>query len=227
MNASYNESVNVDIDHDHKRDPDAKKHNISLKLHGSGPSRGAMASGKKKDLQKYLAIHYGGSEHAKDVHPEVYESVNVDDVLALIDQGYTLDQAEAMVAEACGEVNASRKVSKAGDNDRNMANDQRSIPAKGADTAPVRPGTKQQQRDFDKAARMAKSKDKVSVAKAPWDTKDEGFTSDAQRKAVWASKNDAKNEELHGDQHKLDHNKDGKIDAGDMKNLIAVLMLYK
>ena len=102
LHASYNESVNVDIDHDHERDPDAKKHNISLKLHGSGPSRGAMASGKKKDLQKYLAIHYGGSEHAKDVHPEVYESVNVDDVLALIDQGYTLDQAEAMVAEACG-----------------------------------------------------------------------------------------------------------------------------
>tara|TARA_B110000211_G_scaffold62900_1_gene71881 strand:- start:3874 stop:6192 length:2319 start_codon:yes stop_codon:yes gene_type:complete len=237
LNASYNESVNVDIDHDHKRDPDAKKHNISLKLHGSGPSRGAMASGKKKDLQKYLAIHYGGSEHAKDVHPEVYESVNVDDVLALIDQGYTLDQAEAMVAEACGGgtsapvinsskktddkklLKASRKQSKAGENDRNMANDQRSIPAKGADTAPVRSGTKQQQRDFDKAARMAKSKDKVSVAKAPWDTKDEGFTSDAQRKAVWASKNDAKNEELHGDQHKLDHNKDGKIDAGDMKKV--------
>ena len=237
LHASYNESVKVDIDHDHERDPDAKKHNISLKLHGSGPSRGAMASGKKKDLQKYLAIHYGGSEHAKDVHPEVYESVNVDDVLALIDQGYTLDQAEAMVAEACGGgtsapvinsskktddkklLKASRKQSKAGDNDRNMANDQRSIPAKGADTAPVRPGTKQQQRDFDKAARMAKSKDKVSVAKAPWDTKDEGFTSDAQRKAVWASKNDAKNEELHGNQHKLDHNKDGKIDAGDMKKV--------
>jgi hypothetical protein len=178
------------------------------------------------------------------LHASYNESVNVDDVLALIDQGYTLDQAEAMVAEACGGgggggtggpqgglhasrkypddkklLKASRKQSKAGDNDRNMANDQRSIPAKGADTAPVRPGTKQQQRDFDKAARMAKSKDKVSVAKAPWDTKDEGFTSDAQRKAVWASKNDAKNEELHGNQHKLDHNKDGRIDAGDMKKV--------
>jgi hypothetical protein len=131
------------------------------------------------------------------LHASYNESVNVDDVLALIDQGYTLDQAEAMVAEACGGgggggtggpqgglhasrkypddkklLKASRKQSKAGDNDRNMANDQRSIPAKGADTAPVRPGTKQQQRDFDKAARMAKSKDKVSVAKAPWDTKE-------------------------------------------------------
>ena len=203
LHASYNESVNVDIDHDHERDPDAKKHNISLKLHGSGPSRGAMASGKKKDLQKYLAIHYGGSEHAKDVHPEVYESVNVDDVLALIDQGYTLDQAEAMVAEAsCGTVNASRKVSKAGDNDRNMANDQRSIPAKGADTAPVRPGTKQNQRDFDKAARMAKSKDKVSLKPMP---------------AALTKKMET--EELHGNQHKLDHNNDNKIDASDMEKV--------
>ena len=407
--ASKEGTITVEIDHDHKRDPDAKKHNISLKLHGSGPSRGAMASGKKKDLQKYLAIHYGGSEHAKDVHPEVHfeaknittddnalvsfyqihstspkprlaghmnmqvlggqhqmsaadikkisyqaakagvgkmvkvdnsmlskhiadyknenkpappkiavalsqhhakslsestdlqegaarqaalakglmdyckeigkdhmdhkdfadhakhvkagnwdkarahaddqdtevrekihtlaidhlgqgaaselyggdrvslsknkgdgklhasynESVNVDDVLALIDQGYTLDQAEAMVAEAsCGTVNASRKVSKAGDNDRNMANDQRSIPAKGADTAPVRPGTKQNQRDFDKAARMAKSKDKVSLKPMP---------------AALAKKMET--EELHGNQHKLDHNKDGKIDAGDMKKV--------
>ena len=139
----------------------------------------------------------------KTLHPEVYESVNVDDVLALIDQGYTLDQAEAMVAEAsCGTVNASRKVSKAGDNDRNMANDQRSIPAKGADTAPVRPGTKQNQRDFDKAARMAKSKDKVSLKPMP---------------AALTKKMET--EELHGNQHKLDHNKDGKIDAGDMKKV--------
>ncbi len=136
------------------------------------------------------------------LHASYNESVNVDDVLALIDQGYTLDQAEAMVAEACGGgggggmggtslvssrkhpdgkklLKASRKQPKAGDNDRNMANNQRSIPAKGADTAPVRPGTKQQQRDFDKAARMAKSKDKVSVAKAPWESVevDEGYGS--------------------------------------------------
>jgi hypothetical protein len=67
-----NKTHTVDIDHTGGYDPDAKKHNISLKLYGNGPSRGAMASGKKKDLQKYLAIHYGGSEHAKDVHPEVH-----------------------------------------------------------------------------------------------------------------------------------------------------------
>lgn len=153
-----------------------------------------------------------------------FESVNVDDVLALIDQGYTLDQAEAMVAEACGGgggggggyagglqmsrkypddkklLKASRKQSKAGDNDRNMANDQRSIPAKGADTAPVRPGTKQNQRDFDKAARMAKSKDKVSLKPMP----------------VALAKKMKTDEELHGDQHKLDYNKDGKITGRDL-----------
>ena len=84
-----------------------------------------------------------------------------------------------------------------------MANDQRSIPAKGADTAPVRPGTKQQQRDFDKAARMAKSKDKVSLKPMP----------------AALSKKMETDEELHGNQHKLDHNKDGKIDAGDMKKV--------
>ena len=138
------------------------------------------------------------------LHASYNEAVNVDDVLALIDQGYTLDQAEAMVAEAsCGTVNASRKVSKAGDNDRNMANDQRSIPAKGADTAPVRPGTKQNQRDFDKAARMAKPKDKVSLKPMP----------------AALTKKMKTDEELHGNQHKLDHNKDGEIDASDMKKV--------
>lgn len=67
-----NKRHTVEIDHDHDHDPDAKKHNIQLDLHGSGPSRGAMASGKKKDLQKYLAIHMGGSEHAKDAYPEIH-----------------------------------------------------------------------------------------------------------------------------------------------------------
>ena len=201
LNASYNESVNVDIDHMGGPDANAKEHNITIKKN-KGTDNSHDASGNKKDLQKYLAKHYDSAEDAKELHPEVYESVNVDDVLALIDQGYTLDQAEAMVAEACGEVNASRKVSKAGDNDRNMANDQRSIPAKGADTAPVRPGTKQQQRDFDKAARMAKSKDKVSLKPMP---------------AALTKKMET--EELHGNQHKLDHNNDNKIDASDMEKV--------
>ena len=157
---------------------------------------GQTAMTKKPELTKKDKKTMG---KIADLMKTANESVNVDDVLALIDQGYTLDQAEAMVAEACGGggsggamqvasrkhpddkklLKASRKQSKAGDNDRNMANNQRSIPAKGADTAPVRPGTKQNQRDFDKAARMAKSKDKVSVAKAPWESVevDEGYGS--------------------------------------------------
>lgn len=100
------------------------------------------------------------------------ESVNVDDVLALIDQGYTLDQAEAMVAEAaCGTVNAS-----------------------------VKPGTKAKDRALKKAYDSAQPKDKVSLKPMP---------------AALAKKMKT-DEELHGDQHKLDHNKDGKITAPDL-----------
>jgi len=177
---------------------------------------GQTAMTKKPDLTKKDKKTMG---KIADLMKTANESVNVDDVLAFIDQGYTLDQAEAMVAEAsCGTVNASRQ-GKAGELERNVANDQRSIPVKSVNTSPVRPGTKQQQRDFDKAAKTAKSKDKVSVSKAPWDEQVENYKSHAQRKAVWASRNDAKNEELHGDQHKLDHNGDNKIDASDMKKV--------
>jgi len=180
LHASYNESVNVD----EATIPD-----------------GQTAMTKKPELTKKDKKTMG---KIADLMKTANESVNVDDVLALIDQGYTLDQAEAMVAEAsCGTVNASRKQPKAGDNDRNMANNQRSIPAKGADTAPVRPGTKQNQRDFDKAARMAKPKDKVSLKPMP----------------AALSKKMKTDEELHGNQHKLDHNKDGKITGPDLKNV--------
>jgi hypothetical protein len=50
--------------------------------------------------------------------------------------------------------------------------------------------------------------------------KNEGFASDAQRKAIWASKNEkGVKEELKGDQHKIDKNKNGKIDKHDFKLL--------
>lgn len=62
------------------------------------------------------------------------------------------------------------------------------------------------------------------------DEMEEGYASDAQRKAVHASKNEKKEsveeetdeeleEKLHGDQHKLDHNHNGKIDGSDMKDV--------
>lgn len=182
---------------------------------------GQTAMTKKPELTKKDKKTMG---KIADLMKTANESVNVDDVLALIDQGYTLDQAEAIVAEACGGgggaaptslaqsrkhpddkklLKASRKQSKAGDNDRNMANNQRSIPAKGADTAPVRPGTKQDQRDFDKASRMAKSKDKVSLKPMP---------------AALAKKMKT-DEELHGDQHKLDHDGDRKITGRDLEKV--------
>jgi hypothetical protein len=175
----------------------------------------------------------------------------------------------------------------------------------------ARPGTKQNQKDFDKASKMAAPKDKVSLkpmppALAKKMAKDEGYASAAQRAAVWADRADggkghpdnkkkkkaeglwdnirkrreagkpkkkpgdkgypktlnvesveeafephmmydpktgkgykaekeadhlrmkkmgythdkpATNEALKGDQHKLDHDKDGDIDAADFKGL--------
>ena len=48
-----------------------------------------------------------------------------------------------------------------------------------------------------------------------------GFKSNAQRKAVWASKNEEKKSpvKLTAKQKKLDLNKNGKIDASDLKRL--------
>jgi hypothetical protein len=64
-------SHTVDIDHTGDHDPDAKKHNITLKKN-KGTDYSHDASGKKKDLQKYLAKHYGSAEDAKEIHPEVH-----------------------------------------------------------------------------------------------------------------------------------------------------------
>ena len=68
----------VFIDHEGDQDRDAFKHNITLKHHGRGA--GATATGKKKDLRKYLTKHYVGREDAKDAHPEVFESVELDEL---------------------------------------------------------------------------------------------------------------------------------------------------
>lgn len=66
----------------------------------------------------------------------------------------------------------------------------------------TRPGNKQNQKDFDKAAKAAKPKDKVSLKPMP---------------ASLAQK--MKNEELKGGQHKLDHDKDGDIDGKDFAHM--------
>ena len=65
------QTMTVDIDHMGGRDAMAKKHNITLKKTGDYSHD---ATGKKKDLQKYLVHHYDGDhEEAKGNHPEVFK----------------------------------------------------------------------------------------------------------------------------------------------------------
>ena len=62
----------VDIDHMGGHDSNAKKHNITIKK-SSGTDYAHSATGKKKDLQKYLVKHYDDHETAKEIHPEVFK----------------------------------------------------------------------------------------------------------------------------------------------------------
>jgi len=62
----------VDIDHTGGPDPVAKKHGITLKKTGH-TNYSHDATGKKKNLQKYLAHHYDSHQDAKDLHPEVFK----------------------------------------------------------------------------------------------------------------------------------------------------------
>jgi hypothetical protein len=61
----------VDIDHTGGPDANAKKHNITLKKTGDYSHD---ATGKKKDLHKYLAKHYDSHDDAKELHPELHET---------------------------------------------------------------------------------------------------------------------------------------------------------
>lgn len=65
----------VSIDHmgDYARDANAKKHNITLKRTSKSMPHVHDATGKKKDLQKYLAKHYDSHNDAKDMHPDVFK----------------------------------------------------------------------------------------------------------------------------------------------------------
>jgi len=71
--AAMSEKVHtVDIDHTGGPDPVAKKHGITLKKTGH-TNYSHDATGKKKNLQKYLAHHYDSHQDAKDLHPEVFK----------------------------------------------------------------------------------------------------------------------------------------------------------
>jgi len=63
----------VDIDHTGGADSNAKKHNITLKKSKS-TADSHSATGKKKDLHKYLAKHYDSKDDAKELHPELHET---------------------------------------------------------------------------------------------------------------------------------------------------------
>jgi hypothetical protein len=77
LGESADDNHTVDIDHTGGSDANAKKHNITIKKN-KGTDNSHDASGKKKDLQKYLAKHYDSAEDAKELHPEVHESVTED-----------------------------------------------------------------------------------------------------------------------------------------------------
>jgi hypothetical protein len=73
LEEDMNKVHTVDIDHTGEHDSAAKKHNITIKK-SKGTADSHSATGKKKDLQKYLAHHYDSAEDAKDIHPEVHET---------------------------------------------------------------------------------------------------------------------------------------------------------
>jgi azurin len=73
LDEDMNKVHTVDIDHTGDHDSNAKKHNITLKK-SKGTADSHSATGKKKDLQKYLAKHYDSHDDAKDIHPEVHET---------------------------------------------------------------------------------------------------------------------------------------------------------
>lgn len=81
-----NKVVSVEIDHMGGHDSAAKKYNITLEKIGSQSHAPGMVgmypykvSGKKQDLQKYLAHHYDGHEEAKEHHPEVFHEVSIEE----------------------------------------------------------------------------------------------------------------------------------------------------
>jgi hypothetical protein len=89
--AKMNEAINHTVNIDHTGGPDsaAKKHNIALKK----AKYGTDASGKKKDLQKYLAHHYDSQSDAKDLHPKVYEAASATKTIDKVKQIVSKKQA--------------------------------------------------------------------------------------------------------------------------------------
>ena len=91
-------TMTVDIDHTGGHDPVAKKHGIKLKRTGNYSHN---ATGKKKNLQKYLAHHYDSHSDAKEIHPEVYkEEVEEVNEISKKTLGSYINKATTSVADA-------------------------------------------------------------------------------------------------------------------------------
>ncbi len=75
-----NKVHSVEIDHMGGHDSKAKKLGVTLKKTGSHSAPAGMkgmaphkVTGKKKDLQKYLAHHHDSEDEAKEHHPQLYK----------------------------------------------------------------------------------------------------------------------------------------------------------
>ena len=123
----------VDIDHMGGSDPMAKKHNITLKKN-KGTEYSHDASGKKKDLQKYLVHHYNDKDDAEDAHPEVFkESYSEEELKSFVESlsDYEFEDMLESVAEleegpfkGIGKMLMKRKLAKTAAKADQAANDQ-------------------------------------------------------------------------------------------------------
>jgi hypothetical protein len=52
-----------------------KKHDVTTKYHGSNE---LSYHGKKKDVKRAIVTHYGDANHAKEMHPHVFEHIDAD-----------------------------------------------------------------------------------------------------------------------------------------------------
>lgn len=96
----------VSIDHMGGRDDNAKKHNVTLKK-TNATDHSHDATGKKKDLQKYLAKHYDSHEDAKDIHPDVFKESALIRIVEEAVAGRPLEMKEAFEEEIATRIQAA------------------------------------------------------------------------------------------------------------------------
>ena len=115
----------VDIDHTGEADSAAKKHNITLKKSKHTPDSHS-ASGKKKDLQKYLAHHYDSADDAKEHHPEVHKEDFNESMMDKI-KNKAADIRRKTLGPNAAEKDAAQKAMMKKQHDSSMANIARAV----------------------------------------------------------------------------------------------------